>query len=221
MITTATEATETASAGAESAADGSEVAQATTETTETATSGQEALGDAGKQALDRMKAERKAARDEAAALKAERDALQAKIDGTEAEHKAQADQKARDDAALAKANERILKAEVRAAAAGKLNDPADALRFLDLSGVEVGDDGEVDGGAIAALIADLIEKKPYLAAQGGTRFEGGADGGARKESAPAQVTKAEVQRMYAEGKVEEIEALRVAGRLDKALGIKS
>ena len=145
--------------------------------------GAEALGDAGKKALDAMKAERHAAKQEAADLRAKLDAVLAKEQGREAEHAAAlAAQKVRDDA-LATANARILKAEVRAAAAGKLADPQDALKFLDLSTFEVGTDGEVDGGAVEAAILDLIKRKPYLAAaQGGPRFQAGADGGARKES---------------------------------------
>jgi len=161
--------------------------QATTEVTssetQTATvAGESALGDAGKKALDAMKAERKAARDQAAAEKARADALQAKLDGKEAEHQAAAEKAAAEAAALAKANTRILKAEVRAAAAARLTDPADALLHIDLSSFEVGDDGEVDADAITTAIDDLISKKPYLAVQDGKRFQGGADGGARKES---------------------------------------
>lgn len=108
-------------------------------------------------------------------------ALQAKIDGTEAEHAAQvAAQKVKDEA-LAAANTRILKAEVRAVAAGKLADPADALLYLDLSKIQVGADGEVDTAAVTAAVDKLITDKPYLAAQG-KRFQGGGDGGPRTES---------------------------------------
>ena len=157
------------------------------ESTETI-EGAEHLGDKGKQALDRMKAEKKAAQDEARTAKEQAKtnadalaALQAKIDGKEAEHAAELKSREVETAALAKANERILKAEVRAAAAGKLADPADALQFLDLTKLEVGSDGEVDSAAVAAAIDKLITDKPYLAAQG-KRFQGGADGGARNES---------------------------------------
>ena len=144
------------------------------------TEGATALGDAGKKALDAMKAERNEAK--AAAKQAADDlaALRAQVEGREAEHKATLDAQRIKDEALSAANQRILKAEVRAQAAGKLNDPKDALLYLDLSGFEVGEDGEVDGDAVAAAIDKLITDKPYLAAQG-TRFKGEADGGARKE----------------------------------------
>src|SRR5690554_2967488 len=88
------------------------------------------LGDKGKQALDRMKAERAAAKKEAREAKAEAEAMRAKLEGKEAEHAAEIEKQKIKDEALAAANARILKAEIRAAAAGKLADPADALRFL-------------------------------------------------------------------------------------------
>lgn len=155
----------------------------TTAETETAeTVGAEALGDAGKKALDTMKAERKAARDAAAAEKARADALQAKLDGKEAEWTAAQEKAATEKAALDKANGRILRSEVKAAAKGVLADPADAYKFLDLDSFEVSDDGEVDEDAIKAALEALVEKKPYLAVQDGKRFQGGADGGTRKES---------------------------------------
>ncbi len=62
------------------------------------------------------------------------------------------------------ANARILKAEVKAAAAGKLADPADAVQFLDLGDFAVSDDGDVDTKAISKAIDSLIVAKPYLGA---------------------------------------------------------
>lgn len=187
------------------AADESTADSATTPApaTEAAPDGTEALGDAGKKALDAMKADRNAARAEARAAADELAALKAKVEGTQAEFEAQKAAREVEAAALAKANDRILKAEVRAAAAGKLNDPQDALRFLDLSAIEVGADGEVDGNAVASLITDLIASKPYLAAQGGGRFQGNADGGPRNEGAATrQLTRDDISRMTPEQIVE-------------------
>lgn len=65
--------------------------------------------------------------------------------------------------AISQANQRIIKAEIRAAAAGKLNDPADALHYLDTSAISVADDGQVDTSAITSQLNDLIAAKPYLA----------------------------------------------------------
>lgn len=180
---TSTTATTASTEGAEETSGDDKATSAATDTaTESkneATEGQEALGDAGKKALDIMKAERKTARDEAAAEKARADALQAKLDGKEAEHAAAQEKAATEAAALAKANERILKSEVKAAAKGVLADPQDAYKFLDLTTFEVDADGNVDEAAIAAELTKLIAAKPYLAAQG-SKF-GDADGGPRNE----------------------------------------
>lgn len=168
---------------AETTVDQSTADGATTDTgteSATVTEGATALGDAGKKALDAMKAERNEAKAEAKRFADEIAALRAQVEGREAEHAATLAAQAVKDEALSAANQRILKAEVRAQAASKLNDPKDALLYLDLSGFEVGEDGEVDGDAVAAAIDKLITDKPYLAAQG-TRFKGEADGGARKE----------------------------------------
>jgi Spy/CpxP family protein refolding chaperone len=148
--------------------------------------GTQALGDAGKKALDKMKAERNAARREAREARRALEAATAAAKPAEGDQpdaaaiEAEADRKA-----TAKANQRILRAEVKVAAAGKLTDPSDALRLLDLTQFEVDDDGNVDEDEIAEAIDDLISKKPYLAAaQGGRRFQGGADGGSRKGNKP-------------------------------------
>ena len=160
--------------------------------------GSDKLGDAGKRALDAMKAERKAARDEAAKFKADFEALQAKVAGQEAEHAAKLERDKVQADALGKANEYVLKAELRAAAAGKLADPADALLYIDLGSFEVGDNYEIDRSAVTAKIDELVKNKPYLAAQGGPRFQGGADGGARTDppgkSIQEQITEAQKNR---------------------------
>jgi hypothetical protein len=83
---------------------------------------------------------------------------------------------------MARANQRLVRAEVKAAAAGILTDPNDAAQFLDLTKFEVGDDGEVDADEVKAAIADLVKRKPYLAASAG-KFVGTADQGARKKQA--------------------------------------
>lgn len=165
--------------------------------------GADQLGDPGKRALDEMKAKWKAER------KARQD-LQAKLD--------QAGQQKDDPGAkaaqevVAKANARIVRSEVRAAAAGKLADPKDALKFLDLDQFEVGEDGDIDEDEIADAIDDLISKKPYLAAQ--SRKKGSMDGGVRNESRPRQLTRADLGRMSPE----EIEKARKQGRLKTLMG---
>jgi hypothetical protein len=219
MEITMADATTEETAVVETSDDSANTEAAATEATTAEVKPEEAaLGDAGKKALDAMKAERKAAREEAAAAKAERDALQAKLDGKEAEHAAaQAAKKIQDDA-LAKANDRIRKSEVKAAAKGVLADPADAYKFLDLDSFEVDDDGNVDEAAIAKALDDLVQDKPYLAAQGGRKFQGSADGGARKDAAKAaQLTESDLDRMSPE----QIDTARKEGRLNDLLGIKT
>jgi hypothetical protein len=195
----------------------------------------DALGDAGKKALDAMKAERNAFRSEsrewgklakelgvedAAGLrdlianagkpKESTDTKEPEapeVDVDQVRREAQLD-------ATRQANERILRSEVKAAAAGKLTDPADALRFLDLDKIDISDDGEVDAEEVADAIEDLIKTKPYLAAATATRWQGSADGGARNGPAgPQQLTRADLQGMSSA----EIVAAKKEGKLKNLL----
>ncbi|WP_228979700.1 hypothetical protein [Streptomyces sp. DH12] len=176
--------------------------------------GADQLGDPGKKALDSMKDRWKAERERRRELERQLAERDKPADGDQPDPEAivrQAEQ-----AAMAKANERIVRAEVKAAAAGKLADAADALRFLDLSQFEVDADGQLDAEEVADAIDDLLKTKPYLAAQSGKtpRFHGTADSGARKGTGrPAQLTEADVKRLAAEGKNAEILKAREEGRL--------
>ncbi|MFF2256720.1 hypothetical protein ACWGSB_01695 [Streptomyces albidoflavus] len=58
--------------------------------------------------------------------------------------------------------EQLVRAELRAAAAGKLRDPADALALLDVSSL-AGSGGDIDAAAVAAAVDQLVKDKPYLA----------------------------------------------------------
>lgn len=211
MSETTTEAT-TETAG-ETSADTSTKAE--TATGEATTEGTEALGDAGKKALDAMKAKWKDAEAKAKSEADARAALQAKLDGKEAEFTAAQEKQRAKDEALTAANQRILKSEVKAAAKGVLADPQDAYKFLDLESFEVDDDGNVDEAVIAKALTDLVAAKPYLSAQGGQRFQGAADGGARNDaSKPSQLTQSDMDRMSPEQIVE----AESAGRFDTLLG---
>ncbi|MFB6908074.1 hypothetical protein ACFCWB_27750 [Streptomyces bacillaris] len=57
----------------------------------------------------------------------------------------------------------LVRAEIRAAAAGRLRDPADALALVDVAGL-VGASGDVDTAKVAAALDRLVADKPYLAA---------------------------------------------------------
>lgn len=168
------------------------------------------LGDKGKKALDEMKAKWRAERDKRKELEAK---LNKESDGKEVDKQTSIDAKQ----LVAKANERVLKAEIKAAAAGKLTDPADANKFLDLSRFEVDDDGNVDAEEVAEAIDALVKSKPYLAAQRGG-FQGSADGGARKgKSRPTQLTRDDLQGLTPE----QIVAAKAEGRLEDAMRQKS
>ncbi|MGX1512230.1 hypothetical protein [Streptomyces collinus] len=181
--------------------------------------GADQLGDPGKKALDTMKGKLKAERERRRALEAQLAEKDKPADGdTDPESLV----RQAEATAMARVNERLVKAEVKAAAAGKLADPADAHRFLDLTQFEVDDDGSVDADEVADAIDDLLKSKPYLAAQGGStkpRFQGTADSGARKGNArPSQLTEADVKRLSAAGKHAEIVKAQNEGRLDDYLG---
>lgn len=122
--------------------------------------GEDALGDPGKRALEATKKKYKDERAKRIALETQlRDATAPKGDTPDAEAiQAEADRKA-----TAKANTRIVRAEVKGAAAAVLKNPADALAFLDLSGFEVDDDGEVDADEIDTALKELLAERPYLA----------------------------------------------------------
>jgi hypothetical protein len=136
---------------------------------ETDPEGADALGEPGKRALDSMKSKWAAEKAKAKALQEQLDALNAKP----ADEKTPEDyQREADARATAKANERVLKADLRLAAKDILIDPSDAFLNLDLSQFEADADGEFDPEEIADALKDLVKRKPHLgktAAQGGKR----------------------------------------------------
>lgn len=151
--------------------------------------GEVALGDAGKQALDRMKTERAAAKAEARDAKAELERVRAELALRDKPAEEQAIEAAKAEAraeATTAANLRVVKANLRAAATGKLADPTDILAYpsiVDPASFEVDEDGNVDSDTLADAVNDLLAKKPHLAAQQG-RFQGGGDGGAKAPAKP-------------------------------------
>ena len=147
----------------------------------------EDLGDKGKKALRELRRENRQ-------LKSQ---LRASTKGTQSSAKADEDgevdadairEQARTEARAEVWTERVESAAV-AAASGRLANPQLASRLLDLS--DIGEDakGKPDRAALNDLIDELLEEEPYLAAKSakdtGRRFEGGADGGARKSKKTA------------------------------------
>lgn len=129
------------------------------------------------------------------------------------------DEKALDDArreaaaeATAKANERLKAADFRAAAAKRVKDPRIAAKLVDLSDVEVDDDGNVDAEGISAVLDALLEEYPDLAP---SRFEGTADqGGVGKKQAPSQLTRDDLKNMTPKAIIQ----AEKDGRLDRLKG---
>ncbi|MFB4320665.1 hypothetical protein [Actinomadura sp. 21ATH] len=169
------------------------------------------LGAAGEKALQAEKEKRKKAAAELREAKAELERLR-NGDDKVAEAAREAER-----AAIAKANSRILRAEIKAAAAGRLANPALAVKLLDLDQFEVSEDGDVDPDEIASAIGKLLKDEPYLAAQGGkSRFQGTGDGGSRKGNGrPSQLSREDLKRMSPEAIVK----AKAEGRLNEALGI--
>lgn len=190
----------------------------------TSTEGELALGDAGKQALDRMKQERAAAKAEAKAAKDELARIQAELALKDKSAEEQEIEKAKAEAraeATTAANKRILRSELKALATNRLAYPEDAHLYINLDDFTVTDDGDVDSDALTDAIDALLEKKPNLAAPKQNRFDGDADQGAKgKDSGPAQLTQADLDRMVAAHDDDGIAQARAEGRFDRLLGIK-
>ncbi|WP_432136825.1 hypothetical protein [Streptomyces sp. bgisy154] len=129
--------------------------------------GSDKLGDAGKKALDKMKAERAAAKKAAAEEKRRADELARKVAEFEDRDKSELEKATSRAEAAAKraeaATARAVVAEVRAAA-GEFADPEDAAAFLDLSRY-ADESGAIDTEAIHSDLADLLERKPHLKRQ--------------------------------------------------------
>ena len=131
------------------------------------------------------------------------------------------DEKALDDArreaaseATARANKRLVAAEFRSAAAKRVKDPRIAVKLVDLEGIDVDDDGNVDADGITAALDALLEEYPDLAP---SRFNGTADqGGVGKASRLPQRTADDLSTMSPE----QVVAARKEGRLDNLLGVK-
>jgi hypothetical protein len=169
------------------------------------------LGDAGKKALDAMKAKWRTARDELKALKAQQ-AADTKDDPDQdpAELRKQAQAEARAEVLRERALDKV-----ETKAAKLFADPEDARALLASRVEDFVDDGQVDLDAINEALTDLLKKKPHLAAAKPARFQGGADGGARKGSKPDQLTRDDLKKMTPA----QIVKAQDEGRLNDLLGV--
>lgn len=98
---------------------------------------------------------------------------------------------------LSKANSRIVKSEIKAAAANLFADPTDAVKFLDLDDYEVDEDGNVDEKAIARDLKSLLRDKPHLAKKG---REPGFEPGSRRTPEGAPDMSARIRQMAGRGR---------------------
>lgn len=167
--------------------------------------GADQLGDPGKRALDSMKSKWQKARDENKALRDQLAAGKRADDQTDpAELRKQLQAEARGEVLRDRALDKI-----ETKAARLFADPEDARALLASRADDFIDDGQIDMDAINEALTDLLSKKPHLAAAKASRFQGGADGGARKGSGPAQLTEQDLKRMTPE----QIVAAQNKGRL--------
>ncbi len=178
----------------------------------------EGLGDAGKRALTAERAARAAAERDAKAVRDELEALKAER-MTESERALADARKEGRDEAMAVANKRLVAAEVKSAATGKLVDPSIADRLLDVSTFTVDESGNVDSKAITSAIDALLAEKPYLAATAGrTPAMGSGDGGPQGNPPAGQLGKADLDKLLREGKHDEITKARNEGRFSDLMG---
>lgn len=119
-------------------------------------------------------------------LKAKAEAHDAALEAakTDAEKAIDAARQEGETAARQAADARVVRAEAKVALAGANARNADvAARLLDLNGITVGDDGEVDAAALKAKVDALKESDPYLFDDGKKqppkpdRSQGGGGGG--------------------------------------------
>lgn len=163
-----------------------------------------------KTALQKERQARKAAEKRASELEQER------ADRDKPDDEKKLDEVRREAAAeaTAKANKRLIAAEFRSAAAKRVKDPRIAVKLVDLEGIEVDDDGEVDADGINAALDALLDEYPDLAP---SRFEGSADqGGKGKDVAkpPAQLTRDDLKNMSPDAIIQ----AEKDGRLDRLKG---
>lgn len=163
-----------------------------------------------------LAAERKARRESDKALKVLQQQLADKDKPADEQAIEAARREAREEA-QSKANERIVRSELKAAATGKVKNPALALKLIDTSEIDVSEDGDVDADAVNDAITTLLEEYPELAVDA-AKFQGSADQGAKgRQTAPTQLTREQLKDMSPD----QIMAARKDGRLDRVLGIKN
>jgi hypothetical protein len=161
-----------------------------------------------------LAAERKAHREAARKLSA-LEAARADADKEPAEQALeQARREAREEAQTA-FNQRLVQAELKAALAGKVNNPALALKVIDQSEIDVDANGEVDAQSVTDAIESALSQYPELKPVDSKKFGGTADQGTKgKATRPQQLTREDIKSLTPE----QVVAAEAAGQLDNLLG---
>lgn len=169
------------------------------EVTETETATVEAppaeLGENGVKALQAEREARKAAERQAKEFAEQLEAIR-REQMTDQEKALDAARSEAADAARAETaaayERRLLEATVKAQAAGRFRDPADALRLLDLTDLPRGDDGVIDETAIGAALDQILTEKPYLGTDQTPQWPAG-DGGPQGPEAARTFSRAQLR----------------------------
>lgn len=170
-----------------------------------------------KAALVAEREARRQERDERKQMRVELDALKQQLADRDKPAEELALEQARreaEQAVLEKANARIVRSELKAAAAGKVKRPDLLIKITDLSAIEVDENGDPDADALNDAITTFLEEYPELSVE--ARSPGSADQGSqRRQAKPPQLTNDDIDRMTPE----EIETARKEGRLNKLMGV--
>jgi hypothetical protein len=137
--------------------------------------GDDQLGEGGKAAIERERAAAKEAHRQKTAAEQRAEAAEAELatfreaNQSEAEKATAKAVKEATEQVTAAGNGRLVRAEVKAAAAtAGFHDPHDAALLLaeKFAQVKVGNDGQVDEAAVKSLVEDLAKSKPHLVKTG-------------------------------------------------------
>lgn len=126
----------------------------------------------------------------------------------------QAKREAREEAQTA-FNQRLVNAELKAALAGRVNNPALALKVIDSSEIDVDANGEVDAQSVTDAIEAALTQYPELKPTDLKKFTGTADQGTKgKAVRPVQLTRDDLKSLSPE----QIADAEAKGQLDTLLG---
>jgi hypothetical protein len=160
------------------------------------------LSDEAARHRNATKAEKERADELAKKLKAYEDKDKSKEEKLESDLKEVQARADKAEQALSDANLRISFYESGAAA--QLQDPADALKFLDLTELKPDDDGKFKDKDVLSAVEALIKKKPYLAkgkSDDGDGSDGNGDGQASgRRTSGRRTSKDELDRQKLEEK---------------------